>query len=145
MKRTITIILALACIMMLVVDIVGVARQKDEVLPNQYEDIMQESVTESVINSTSSDTEEDFQTNEDSGDTEEKADDEIEEMDVTMHTISWVNVRALPTTSSEKLGKLDNNDEVKVTGKDITTGWYRIDFEGKEGYVRYDYLTDSVE
>ena len=63
------------------------------------------------------------------------------EMNKTMYASSSVNVRELPSTEGKKLGKLTSWQEVSVTGQCNETGWYRIDFKGKTGFVSESYLT----
>ena len=58
-----------------------------------------------------------------------------------MYAKSSVNVRDLPSFDGEKLGKLSEGAEVKVTGQCNETKWYRIEYDGKVGYVRNKYLT----
>ena len=53
-----------------------------------------------------------------------------------------LNVRSAPSTDAGILGKLDKNDTVKILTK--TGGaWFKIDFEGKIGYVHATYILDS--
>ena len=61
----------------------------------------------------------------------------------TMYAVSGVNVRDLPASDGEKLGKLATGDAVTVTGQCNETKWYRIDYNGKTGYVSSNYLTDT--
>lgn len=65
------------------------------------------------------------------------------EMSKVMYAKSSVNIRDLPSTEGNKLGGLYENDEVKVTGKCNETGWYRIEYRGKVGYVSGNYLVDE--
>ena len=58
-----------------------------------------------------------------------------------MYAKSSVNVRDLPSSDGEKLGKLSEGAEVKVTGQCNETKWYRIEYDGKVGYVSNKYLT----
>ena len=44
----------------------------------------------------------------------------------TMYAKTSVNLRNLPSTDGEKVGRLSSSQEVKVTGQCIETGWYRI-------------------
>ena len=49
-----------------------------------------------------------------------------------------LNVRSGPSTSYEKIGSLKANSTVEVLG---TSGsWYKIDFNGKDGYISASYL-----
>lgn len=63
----------------------------------------------------------------------------VEDMDATMYAQRSVNVRKGPSTDYEKIGGLNQNDEVHVTGK-ASTGWYRIDYKGSVGFVANSYL-----
>lgn len=65
------------------------------------------------------------------------------EVSKTMYAKNTVNVRSLPSTSGNKLGSLSKNQEVAVTGQCNETGWYRISFNGGEGFVSNKYLTDE--
>ena len=65
------------------------------------------------------------------------------EVSKTMYAKSTVNVRSLPSTSGNKLGSLSRNQEVAVTGQCNETGWYRISYNGGEGFVSNKYLTDE--
>ena len=67
------------------------------------------------------------------------------ELSQTMYAQSTVNVRDLPEQSGGKLGSLSTNQEVTVLGKCNETGWYRISYNGGEGFVSNSYLsTDKV-
>lgn len=61
-----------------------------------------------------------------------------------MYAKQAVNVRTLPSTSGERIGSLSENQEVKVIGQCIETGWYRILYNGVVAYVSDNYLTDEV-
>ena len=63
----------------------------------------------------------------------------------TVYAQSKVNVRDLPEQSGGKLGSLTTNQEVTVTGQCNETGWYRISYNGGEGFVSNSYLgTEQV-
>lgn len=62
------------------------------------------------------------------------------ELSQTMYAQSTVNVRDLPEQSGAKLGSLLTNQEVTVTGQCNETGWYRISYNGGEGFVSNSYL-----
>jgi len=59
----------------------------------------------------------------------------------TMYVINQVNVRSGAATDYEKIGSLNRNEKVTVTGI-ASTGWYRIDYNGTVGYVSDKYLTE---
>lgn len=58
----------------------------------------------------------------------------------TMYAQSTVNVRDLPEQTGAKLGSLSTNQEVTVTGQCNETGWYKISYNGGEGFVSNSYL-----
>lgn len=51
---------------------------------------------------------------------------------------SSLNMRSGPGTEHSKVMSLSNNTLVKITG--IENGWYKIEHNGKTGYVSSDYL-----
>lgn len=63
------------------------------------------------------------------------------ELSQTMYAQSTVNVRDLPEQSGAKLGSLSTNQEVTVTGQCNETGWYKISYNGGEGFVSDSYLS----
>lgn len=65
------------------------------------------------------------------------------ELKETMYAKSQVNIRSLPSTEGEKIGKLASGDEVKVTGQCAETGWYRIAFENGTAYVSDSYIVSE--
>lgn len=62
------------------------------------------------------------------------------ELSQTMYAQSTVNVRDLPEQTGVKLGSLSTNQEVTVIGQCNETGWYRISYNGGEGFVSNSYL-----
>lgn len=67
------------------------------------------------------------------------------ELSQTMYAQSTVNVRDLPEQTGGKLGSLTTNQEVTVTGQCNETGWYKISYNGGEGFVSNSYLgTEKV-
>ena len=64
----------------------------------------------------------------------------VTKLDKTMYAKSSVNVRKGPSADFERLGSLNANQQVKVTGKSDQTGWFRIEFNGSEAYVSNNYL-----
>ncbi len=61
----------------------------------------------------------------------------------TMYAKRSVNVRTLPSTSGARLGSLEKNNEVTVTGRCNETGWYRIVYGDGEAFVSDKYLCDE--
>lgn len=76
----------------------------------------------------------------DSSDVEES---DIEVLDKTMYAQGSVNTRSGPSTDFTKVGGLSTNQEVKVTGKSKSTGWYEIEVNGEKQYVSDRYLADT--
>ena len=62
------------------------------------------------------------------------------ELSQTMYAQSTVNVRDLPEQTGAKLGSLSTNQEVTVIGQCNETGWYKISYNGGEGFVGNSYL-----
>ncbi len=62
-----------------------------------------------------------------------------------MYVKTKVNVRSIPDKSGEKIGVLQESQEVSVTGKCRETGWYRIKFGKGIGYVNEDSLSALQE
>mgnify|MGYP002773426140 CR=1 FL=1 len=58
----------------------------------------------------------------------------------TLYAQSTVNVRDLPEQTGAKLGSLSTNQEVTVIGQCNETGWYKISYNGGEGFVSNSYL-----
>lgn len=65
------------------------------------------------------------------------------DLDQVMYAKQSVNVRSIPSADGEKLGGLNVNDEVHVTGQCVETSWYRIDYNGGIGYVSNNYLVNE--
>lgn len=55
---------------------------------------------------------------------------------------SNVNLRSIPSTSGEIVARMKRGDKVMVHS--IQDHWVRIDYEGKSGYVRGDFVTYSL-
>lgn len=51
----------------------------------------------------------------------------------------WLRVRSTPSTSGVEIGKATPGDEYEVLEQE--NGWYKIEFEGKEGWVSSTYVT----
>lgn len=66
----------------------------------------------------------------------------VNDMNSTMYVISGVNVRKGPGTEYEVIGSLAGNVSVQVTGQ-ASTGWYRISYNGGEGYCSNNYLSND--
>lgn len=65
------------------------------------------------------------------------------DLNATMYATQQVNVRDLPNSSGNQLGKLSKNDAVTVTGQCNETSWYRIEYNGGVGYVSNNYLSSQ--
>ncbi len=66
----------------------------------------------------------------------------VEDMSATMYATDSVNVRTGPSANYDKIGRFDKNEAVTVTGR-ASTGWFRVLYDGKTGYVSNAYLTDK--
>ncbi|MEG1985068.1 MAG: M20/M25/M40 family metallo-hydrolase [Oscillospiraceae bacterium] len=66
----------------------------------------------------------------------------ISEVNEAVWATTAVNVRAGASADCERLGGLLTGDRIQRTG--ITdNGWSRVDFKGKVGFVKSDYLTNA--
>ena len=57
----------------------------------------------------------------------------------TVKCSSSVNFRSAPNTSSTSYGELKNGIKVNVVG--VSSGWYKVTYNGKTGYIHPDYIT----
>ena len=76
------------------------------------------------------------------GETEEAPAFTVTELSAVKYATQTVNVRKEPSADHEKLGSLTAGQKVTVTGQ-ADTGWYRINYNGVEGYVSDKYLSDQ--
>jgi len=53
---------------------------------------------------------------------------------------STLNIRSGPANTYDALGAFERNDLVAITGK-TENNWYRITYNGKDGYVNSKYIT----
>lgn len=69
-----------------------------------------------------------------------------EDLKTGVVTADVLNVRKGPGTSYDKIGKLYEGDQVRVTGEETTGGvlWYQIIFESSEGWVSSEFLEIQV-
>ena len=67
-----------------------------------------------------------------------------EEMDSTMYAAEKINVRSTPSQDGEKLGTLKKGEAVKVTGKCVETGWFRVAYRDGNGFVSDKYVTETA-
>ena len=65
------------------------------------------------------------------------------DMNVTMYAAEEAIVKDIPSNGGKRLGQLVLNQEVTVTGQCKENSWYRIDYNGKVGYVSNDYLVSE--
>lgn len=66
----------------------------------------------------------------------------IEEMSAVLYAQQASNVRSGPSKDYDVIGGLATNQEVTITGK-ASTGWYRISYDGGEGFVAGSLLKDT--
>lgn len=64
-------------------------------------------------------------------------------MDTIMFAQRDINVRSGPGTDYEKIGALSTNDEVIVTGQDMESGWYQIEYGDVVAFVSDSYLGEN--
>jgi len=65
---------------------------------------------------------------------------EDETATMTVSCSSTLLVRSGPGKNYDKIGSLNDGEQVSVTGR-CSNDWYRIDYGGKDGYVSGNYLT----
>ena len=74
---------------------------------------------------------------------EENTNNEKQESNYTPKTmyskVSAVNVRSQANTNSDVVDSIGLNTQVKVVGED--NGWYKVEVDGKSGYIRKDLLS----
>lgn len=128
--------------------------EQTEELPEQEMEDSEELPTQ--ITYITSDTEEETESEEAEEEIEEEANEEEEESieetpepEYTVTDVSAVkyakqssNVRSGPSTDYERIGSLALNQEVQITGQ-ASTGWYRISYNGGEGFVSNSLLVDT--
>ncbi len=72
------------------------------------------------------------------------ADESVKDEDATgTVTGKSLNVRSGSGKDYDSIGKLSQGDTVKITGV-CDNGWYRIDLDGKEGYVSDQYVEKAA-
>lgn len=119
---------------------------------NNLKDIIEESNTpseeeqkpeENETENNQPDPDENNQKPEESENTEtENKDFEVKELNKTGYVkADGLNVRKEPSTSSESLHSYSFNAKIKITGE--VDGWYRINYDGEEGYVSSKYVSDE--
>ncbi len=75
----------------------------------------------------------------------ESQEPEIERVKVKMNN---VNVRKKATTNSDSLGKANKDEIYEVKGREQDSSgktWVKIEYKGKTGYIRSDYLIEVTE
>ena len=65
------------------------------------------------------------------------------DMSATMYAQQTVNIRDLPDTNGNKIGSLSTNDEIKISGQCIETGWYMFEHNGSVAFVSDKYVSES--
>lgn len=65
------------------------------------------------------------------------------DMSATLYVQQTVNVRDLPDTSGNKLGSLSTNDEIKISGQCIETGWYMFEYNDSVAFVSNKYVSEN--
>ena len=67
---------------------------------------------------------------------------EIDEMDATFVALKTANLRAEPTTAAERVGRLERDTAVAVTGKLADGNWYRVEQAGRTAFVFGSLVTE---
>lgn len=69
---------------------------------------------------------------------------EVKDTSLTCYVNSekGLNVRSGPSTDYSVIGTLSNGSKIKVTGE--SGGWYRFDYNGKDGFVATKYTTTQA-
>ena len=70
-----------------------------------------------------------------------KASIEVDELDGAFVAIRSANIRSEPSAKSEWVGRVAADDRVNVTGKVKERDWYRVEHQGKTGFVFAPLLT----
>lgn len=69
----------------------------------------------------------------------ESAEEETETVIKTVRTMEVVNVRSSDSVTADKVGKAQLGEEYKLLEEKLN-GWSKIEFEGKEAYIKTEYL-----
>ncbi|WP_350343865.1 SH3 domain-containing protein [Proteinivorax tanatarense] len=64
----------------------------------------------------------------------------VTEVSKAMYISQTTEIYADATNDSNKLGIMDKDEKVKVTGK-VKNGWYQVEYGDDKGYINGDYLT----
>ena len=69
---------------------------------------------------------------------------EVKDTSLTCYVNSekGLNVRSGPSTDYSVIGTLSNGSKIEVTGE--SSGWYRFDYNGKDGFVATKYTTTQA-
>ncbi len=66
----------------------------------------------------------------------------IDELDATFVALKTANLRAEPTTAAERVGRLERDAAVAVTGKLADGNWYRVEQAGRTAFVFGSLVTE---
>ncbi len=66
----------------------------------------------------------------------------IEDCDMYKYATTDVNMRVEPSTNTNKVGNVPQNEKVHVTGK-TSNGWYRLEYNGTTGFSVSKYFADK--
>ena len=120
----------------------------EEVIAESTEEATETEETEATEEVIAESTEEATET-EETEETEVVADTPVEtpaftvaDMSATKYAKSSVNVRKGPSSDYDRVGGLNTNQQVTVTGQ-ADNGWYRISLNGTDGFVSNNYLVDE--
>jgi len=73
--------------------------------------------------------------------TEFTSESESQETNPVIWTNSGVNLREAPNTDCAVITVLDAGTQLELLGEE--EGWVKVSYNGQEGYVSVDYITDS--
>ena len=136
------IIFAIFCVAIVVLLVVGamelVKKINPQKEPNTQENTQNENTQNVFPNTSEPDTEETEIGSEIFG-TEDESESQPEDEEIYGKTIVDLNLRTEPNTSCEVITTIPEGGEVLLL-EDLNDGWYRVFYDGNEGYVSAKYI-----
>ena len=117
--------------------------EKEETLTEENQNTQDKQDTEDVLGTENLGGTEDVQDTETSQDTQKEPVYSVEEIHKKLVTTSKLNVRDLPSQEGEIIASIPKHTKVEITGQCIETGWYRVMYDGAEGYASNEYLVSE--
>jgi hypothetical protein len=68
----------------------------------------------------------------------------VDDMDATLFTVKRANLRAQPTSKSKRVGQVNVDTALAVTGEVTGRNWYRIAYQGRTAYVFAPLIAEQV-